>query len=931
MTAPEQAAKRYHLKNIRTLLAEGFADEELRQFCLDDPAFRPFYPHLPQPASRAELARLIVVYACKKSLLYPLLIWAKEQNPARYEIHQPYEIPLTGPAAGHEECLDLELEPLLPAPEQILAHRAALAQKAEYRRWGDEFYIREESKILPLLASPYDDDSGQQREDLLQTIRAHERLLVLGEPGMGKTVALERMMWETTQADEPIVPIFVPLLFFQGSLIEAVRVALSETGQLHFDELKTVRTFLRQTRCLIMFDGLNEVPGQQREKVVGAIADFLREFSHHRYLVTSRSQDELWKKLRATEVIKEAVVIQRITDEQVRGYLMAHLGESKGKDLHDRLNECLRGLSRTPLLLWMVKEAGLEGKELPGNRGELFDLFVNKMLTRDEKLKLMFPWWAKRRVLAYLALNLQEAHQLAYERERAVEIIAESKINYEAEAILNEMLLHGLLQGKQQIRFLHQSVQEYFVARALLEVARAERQAPTWQRVSQRLLRRNLAAWARDAWWEECFVQLAGLIEDSLWLVCELVPVNPWLAFWCSIEGKPIEKETQSVIEAQTITLLRSKDAKQRLQAVKELARFENPRTIKYLVKVLDDEDDKVTNTIVEILSKFGEPAVEPLLAALHGRQRAGWAATQALGQIWQLPDLKKLGDNKMDIQQSAAIALGKLGDKRTVTSLIVALKFGDENVRSAAAEALGKLGDVQAVEPLIAALKYRGENVRRAATQALGRIWQLSYLIKLGSNNNWERGLAAGALGKLGDVRVVEPLIAALKDSDKDVRRAATGALGKLGDVRAVEPLLTVLKDNDDYVRGSSVWALGKLGDARTVEPLIDVVLKDNNSIVRWAGVEALGQLEVQLETIELRERVVESLIVALEDIDWHVRQSAAEALGKLGDIRAVDPLIFALKDSIWDVRQSANVALHRIGTSEALAAVRGYEARNR
>ncbi len=40
----------------------------------------------------------------------------------------------------------------------------------------------------------------------------------------------------------------------------------------------------------------------------------------------------------------------------------------------------------------------------------------------------------------------------------------------------------------------------------------------------------------------------------------------------------------------------------------------------------------------------------------------------------------------------------------------------------------------------------------------------------------------AAEALGKIGDARAVEPLIAALKDSDEDVRQAAAEARGRLG-----------------------------------------------------------------------------------------------------------------------------------------------------
>lgn len=43
-------------------------------------------------------------------------------------------------------------------------------------------------------------------------------------------------------------------------------------------------------------------------------------------------------------------------------------------------------------------------------------------------------------------------------------------------------------------------------------------------------------------------------------------------------------------------------------------------------------------------------------------------------------------------------------------------------------------------------------------------------------------QGSAAEALGELGDALAVEPLTAALKDSDGGVRKAATDALEALG-----------------------------------------------------------------------------------------------------------------------------------------------------
>lgn len=524
---------------------------------------------------------------------------------------------------------------------------------------------------------------------------------MLGEPGMGKTVALERMVWETTQADEPIIPVFVPLLFFQGDLIEAVRVALSEMGELHFDEPKTVRAFLRQMHCLIMFDGLNEVLDQQRDQIVGAIANFLREFPHHRYLITGRSQDELWKKLRATEVIKEAVVIQRITDEQARSYLMAHLGEQKGGALHDRLDDHLRVLSRIPLLLWLIKEAGKAGEALPGNRGELFDRFVNRMLERDEKLETKVERAIKKRALAHLAFSLQQTYQLACERERAVEIITPVTPRDDPKAVLQETLSHGLLQGG--------------------------------RKVGQRLLRRNLTTWARDdKWWAESFVLLAGLIDDPSWLVRELVSVKPWLAFWCSVEGKPVDTETRTLVEKKTIALLHSPEVEQRRQAVSELSHLENPRTIVPLVEALKDNDEGVVNLAVEALAKLGEPAVNSLLTALSGSEHTRWAATRTLGQIWGLADIVGLGDSENGIvRQIAALGLGRLGDIRAVEPLIAALKDSEAEVQRSADWALMELVmelentalRAQAADTFIAALKDSNENVWWMAAWALAKL----------------------------------------------------------------------------------------------------------------------------------------------------------------------------------------------------------------
>jgi HEAT repeat protein len=83
-------------------------------------------------------------------------------------------------------------------------------------------------------------------------------------------------------------------------------------------------------------------------------------------------------------------------------------------------------------------------------------------------------------------------------------------------------------------------------------------------------------------------------------------------------------------------------------------------------------------------------------------------------------------------------------------------------------------------------------------------------------------RGDAAEALGKIGDPRAVDSLIATLSDSYDLARRSAAEALGKIGDPRAVDSLIAALSNSDDGVRRNAAEALGKIGDSRALEKLI-------------------------------------------------------------------------------------------------------------
>ncbi len=117
--------------------------------------------------------------------------------------------------------------------------------------------------------------------------------------------------------------------------------------------------------------------------------------------------------------------------------------------------------------------------------------------------------------------------------------------------------------------------------------------------------------------------------------------------------------------------------------------------------------------------------------------------------------------------------------------------------------------------------------------------------LIKaLGYRKDWSvRQDAAGALGELGDVGAIPPLVDVLqKDEHGYVRSAAAKALGKIGDPCAVEPLIAALRDGNVNVRSSAVEALGQIGDARAIEPLIPMLWRWDVSKAAAQALDCLG-----------------------------------------------------------------------------------------
>jgi HEAT repeat protein len=206
------------------------------------------------------------------------------------------------------------------------------------------------------------------------------------------------------------------------------------------------------------------------------------------------------------------------------------------------------------------------------------------------------------------------------------------------------------------------------------------------------------------------------------------------------------------------------KDSDVQCRAARELGKLGGARAAEGLVAALRNPAD-VRSEVIGALVKIGAPAVGPLIAVLRDSSLSR--------TMWYHPH--------------AIEALVRIG--APAVKPLVALLADAKGVRYTAAEVLTKIG-APAVESLIDAL--------------------------------WTSGLAAKALGEIGDARAIKPLIDALNDRRYRFGAPGQDALVAIG-IPAVEPLTAALQDRTISGRMRLLWTLGKIVEAHPEMELIE------------------------------------------------------------------------------------------------------------
>lgn len=243
--------------------------------------------------------------------------------------------------------------------------------------------------------------------------------------------------------------------------------------------------------------------------------------------------------------------------------------------------------------------------------------------------------------------------------------------------------------------------------------------------------------------------------------------------------------------------------------------------------------------------------------------------------------------------------------------SLLDELRNGGPEQRRDAAVALMKVGDPEAVEPLIHTLMYDPDaDTKVKAAVALGRMGNLKAFTPLMIVIEREdmpavvRSAAVYAMGNLRDRRALPTIIDCLKDEAREVRQAAIYVCGLIPGSEMQAHLLEALQDEDVRVQMMAVQVLGKRREAAAVPALLHLLHSTPYGGMQESIIQALRDINDPA--------AVEPLLGILRGHESApIRQKAAQALGSLGDARAVPGLRAAMRDEDARVQEAASAAL--------------------
>lgn len=248
---------------------------------------------------------------------------------------------------------------------------------------GFEELPEESRQILP---------SGTGATEVFNQIGEGRTLLILGEPGAGKTITLLKLAQNLIARAEADLSQLIPVVFnlsSWGSKRQTIADWLLQELWSKYQVPKEVaKDWVKNQRLLLLLDGLDEVKADLRKACVEAINQFMQDYGQTEMVVCSRIAD--YETLSHRLQLRGAIYIRSLTPEQVNQYLDGAGEQLRAVKSLLTNDTALQELAKSPLTLSVMTLAyqGKNLEELPQTgsvekrREHLFNAYIERMFQR---------------------------------------------------------------------------------------------------------------------------------------------------------------------------------------------------------------------------------------------------------------------------------------------------------------------------------------------------------------------------------------------------------------------------------------------------------------------------------------------------------------------------------------------------------------------
>jgi twitching motility protein PilT len=189
---------------------------------------------------------------------------------------------------------------------------------------------------------------------------------------------------------------------------------------------------------------------------------------------------------------------------------------------------------------------------------------------------------------------------------------------------------------------------------------------------------------------------------------------------------KAARRDPQRMRQSMLELMSEGEDATRRLSVEILLATGDPAEVILAVLMFSKDLVGWLRTRILETLQTFGDEVLKPAAALLQHKDDKVRTAALVLAEKFEDPRLvgpvcKMLNDEDWWLRISACDTLGRLKDERAVPHLVKALSH--EEVRWAAIDALAQIGSSKALKPLAQLLRDKRKEVRAEVVRAFGRF----------------------------------------------------------------------------------------------------------------------------------------------------------------------------------------------------------------